>query len=106
MRKFFKKIRYKLIRWLGGYTIPDCVPVEVKTITPNVHVLESCQLFPKARYESSEPFRGFAAEATAKSLMGEVVEFINSHDCIDSEYVPELDSIRVRARLKVVEWNE
>jgi hypothetical protein len=106
MKNLWKKIRYKLIKWLGGYTSLDCIPVEVKRITPKVTVLESCQLFPTKRYEDSEFFRRFAAEATSKSLMGEVMEFINTHSCIDSEYVPELDSIRVRARLKVVEWNE
>ena len=103
MKRLWKKIRYKLIKLLGGYTSLDCIPIEVKKITPNIITLESCQLFPADRYNSSEPFKGFAQEATTKSLMGHLVEYVNTHNCTDVEYVPATDSVRVRVRLKVVE---
>jgi hypothetical protein len=89
---------------LGGYTSLDCIPVEVKKITPNIITLESCQLFPAVRYNDSETFKGFAKEATTKSLMGHLVEYVNTHDCTDIEYVPETDSVRVRVRLRVAEF--
>ena len=106
MKNFWKKVRYKLIKLLGGYTSLDCTPVEVKKITPNIITLESCQLFPADRYNNSEPFKGFAKEATTKSLLGYIVEYVDSHNCADVEYVPEMDSVRVRVRLKVVESYE
>ena len=103
MRNLIKSIKCKLIKWLGGYTELDEVLVKHSYQSNNFVIIESSQLFPYRRFIESDTFKGYAKEVTIKSLIPEIQAYIETHDCIEVENVPDVDCVRMRIRLKLGE---
>jgi hypothetical protein len=105
MRNLFDKIRKTLIKWLGGYTEQTIEVVETKTVRlsdKDIITLECSPLFEARRFKDSESYQRFAKEAAIQSLSAELMEYMRTSAKFTTEYVPELDSIRLKAHIEMV----
>ena len=99
IKDLWTKVKYKLIKVLGGYTFPPVPPKIVKKVECNIVPVNASWIVNKDRYDKGSGYREYVKLELARILAGQII----ASGMMSSETVVELNDdeyiVKVSAKL-------